>query len=220
MAGLVSWFGARYHGNAGCSPHSTLLPDVMPAKSSPTPAAAKSARAAATAETVDAVRRLVRALRLAARGVEGAAGVSSAQLFVLAQLADGVPASLGELAERTLTDRSSVAAVVDRLAERRLVVRGTSAEDRRRAAVRITAAGTALLRRAPRAPTAQLIDALERFGDAELQALTAGLTLLTDRMGLSGGRPPMLFEEEAGAGRSRRTAAARRPASRRKSPRG
>lgn len=174
---------------------------------------------------MDLVRQIVRALRLASRQVESEVGVSAAQLFVLTQLADGAPASLGELAGRTLTDRSSVAAVVDRLAARRFVTRGTSPEDRRRAAIRITPAGAALLRRAPRAPTVRLIDALARFDDAELSNLVGSLTMLFQHLGGSVGRPPMLFEDDAtGAPAARRGGArperTRRPSRAGRSTRG
>ena len=69
-------------------------------------AAARAGRAQATAATLDAIRRVVRVIRLSARRTEGGSRLSPAQLFVLTQLADGAPASLSELAARTLTDRS------------------------------------------------------------------------------------------------------------------
>src|SRR5580658_6655719 len=75
---------------------------------------------------MDALRRVVRALRLTARDAERSAGISGAQLFVLQSLADQAAASLNELAERTLTDQSSVSVVVKRLVARRLVARKPS----------------------------------------------------------------------------------------------
>jgi DNA-binding MarR family transcriptional regulator len=172
---------------------------------------ATGARARATTATVDAIRRLVRALRLAARRTEGGSGLSPAQLFVLTQLADGAPASLSELAERTLTDRSSVAAVVERLAARGLVVRARSTEDRRRAAVHLTAAGRALLRRAPKAPAALLLEAIGALGQRELAQLAAALTRLTEHLGVASEPATMLFEDEGGDAARRGAAGRARP---------
>src|ERR1041384_2092494 len=88
---------------------------------------------------VASIRRIVRVLRLASQQTQSAAGIGAAQLFVLQQLGDGAELSLNELAERTLTDRSSVAAVVERLQAQKLVGRTTDPSDRRRAVIRITA---------------------------------------------------------------------------------
>src|SRR3954462_12187762 len=61
---------------------------------------------------VDAVRRLIRGLRLAEQRTRITSGLSAAQLFVLGELRDADGVSLTELAGRTLTDRTSVSAVV------------------------------------------------------------------------------------------------------------
>jgi DNA-binding MarR family transcriptional regulator len=153
-------------------------------------------RAPNTAAAVDAVRRIFRALRNAAQQTQAQAGISAAQLFVLSSLADGAASSLTELGERTHTDRSSVADVVERLADAGLVARDRSALDRRRTEVRITAAGRGLLQSAPRPPTGLLVAGLEALADEELAALAAGLLRLTRAMGLEAAPAPMLFEDE------------------------
>src|SRR5690348_2220438 len=65
------------------------------------------------ATSVDAFRRVLREIRVMARKGELSTGLSAAQTFVLSVLIERPGASLNELAESTLTDRSSVAAVVD-----------------------------------------------------------------------------------------------------------
>jgi DNA-binding MarR family transcriptional regulator len=146
---------------------------------------------------VSSIRRIVRVLRLAAQRTQAAAGVSAAQLFVLQQLGDGSELSLNELAERTLTDRSSVAAVVERLKTQQLVDRAPDPADRRRAAIRITAAGRRLLRRAPDAPTTTLLGALRKLTPRELTALAHSLGRLTVVLGASNAPPSMLFSDES-----------------------
>src|SRR4051812_30099256 len=101
----------------------------MPASTSQPLRQSRRAEKPTVLASVDAIRRILRALRLAARQTQMVAGLSAAQLFVLRALEDGEQASLSELATRTMTDRSSVASVVDRLLEAGLVVRGTAKAD-------------------------------------------------------------------------------------------
>jgi DNA-binding MarR family transcriptional regulator len=158
----------------------------------------------AVVASVDSLRRVLRALRIAARDTLATAGVSAAQLFVLSALVDGDEASLSELAERTMTDRTSVSAVVDRLVQGGLVTKGTSDEDRRRASIRITPKGRTVLRGAPRPPTALLVEAIERVEPAELRSLERGLRALTRAMGVDGEPAEMLFEDGSGEEAPRR----------------
>jgi DNA-binding MarR family transcriptional regulator len=160
--------------------------------------ASRLGRAQQTAAAVDGVRRLFRALRVAAQRTRSEAGISAAQLFVLSSLADGGASSLTQLGERTHTDRSSVADVVTRLAGAGLVEPLRSEQDRRRTEVRITAAGTRLLDRAPQAPTAQLIAGLEALSEVELDGFARGILSLVSHMGLDSAPAPMLFDDETG----------------------
>lgn len=154
---------------------------------------------------IDAIRRIVRGLRLAEQATRSDAGLSAAQLFVLQQLAGQPPASLGELATRTLTDRSSVAGVVERLVDAGLVATERDASDRRRVLVRLTRAGRSVLRAAPPAPTMLLVDALRRFPASERRVLAAGLQRLVHEMGLEAEPATMLFEDQpSGGGRGGR----------------
>lgn len=161
-----------------------------------------------TEAAVDAFRRILRALRLAARKAELATGLSAAQLFVLSAVAETPGCSVNDIAASTMTDRSSAAAVVDRLAATGYVKRAQSVHDRRRASVSITPAGRrAMLRKAP-APTAVLIDGLRRLPPSELASLSSGLDALTRAMGIAHEPAGMLFED-APARAVRRTDAAR-----------
>lgn len=183
-------------------------------------ARASSNRGTSDAQTdmssaVSSIRRIVRVLRLASQRTQAAAGISAAQLFVLQQLRDGGWLSLNELAERTLTDRSSVAALVERLQRDGLVDRTPDPADRRRAAIRITRDGLRVLERAPDAPTTALLSALRKLSARELSVLAQSLSLLTSALGASHEPPSMLFSDEsseksAKAGRSARRTPTRR----------
>jgi DNA-binding MarR family transcriptional regulator len=159
---------------------------------------------AAIRRILDALRRVVRDLRLSARAAEGIAGVSGAQLFVLQALADAPASSLGALAERTLTDPSSVSVVVRRLVEKKLVARKPSPDDARRVGLTLTAGGRRVLARCPEPTQARILDALRRLKASELAALDLGAAALERAMGLDATAPRMFFEEAASAAPERR----------------
>jgi DNA-binding MarR family transcriptional regulator len=149
----------------------------------------------ATTIVVNGIRRLDRGLRLAARDVQRATGLSAAQLFVLEQLVNAPGASVNELAALTFTDRSSVSAVVDRLAAAGLATRAPARDDRRRADVRITPAGRAILHRAPPAPTMLLLSGLRRLSRTSLKQLGVTLSALNETLGFH--EADMLFAGES-----------------------
>ncbi|HEX4681289.1 MAG TPA: MarR family transcriptional regulator [Gemmatimonadaceae bacterium] len=158
---------------------------------------------------VASIRRIVRVLRLASQQTQSAAGISAAQVFVLQQLGDGAQLSLNELAERTMTDRSSVAAVVDRLQDQKLVDRTTDPADRRRAVIRITPSGRRILSRAPDAPTTALLAALRRLDRRELAALARSLHRLTVALGATEEPPSLLFADDSATRPARRRGSTR-----------
>ena len=176
-----------------------------------TPRAARRT-ASDLASAVDAVRRLVRGLRLAEQRTLSATGLSAAQLFVLSALRDAPGASLSDLAERTLTDRTSVSAVVARLESDGAVRTVRDPADRRRTLVHMTPAGRRRLDRAPDPPTVQLLSALRRLTPEQRGRLTSSLGTLLDAMGLRDEPATMLFEGRGAprraGGRGRRTTAA------------
>ncbi|MEX2282410.1 MAG: MarR family transcriptional regulator [Gemmatimonadota bacterium] len=148
-------------------------------------------------EVLNAFRRLLRALRVAAGETQSRYQVSPAQLFVLEELnAAGRPLSITELANLSMTDRSSVADVVERLVQAEYATRERSADDRRRAEVRITPAGAALARSAPPAPGLQLLNGLKALSEAELKSLSLGMTRLLAEMGLVHGQAGFMFEDD------------------------
>jgi DNA-binding MarR family transcriptional regulator len=154
-------------------------------------------RRQATGAALDALRRIVRGLRLAAGSAEAATGLTAAQLFVLQVVHAHPGSSLTTVAAHTLTDRTSVRAVVDRLVERGLVERRPSAVDRRRVELVATPAAEAVLAHAPHPPTRRLLTGMEALTEAELRALARGVGALARTMGLDGEPAAMLFEERA-----------------------
>jgi MarR family transcriptional regulator, lower aerobic nicotinate degradation pathway regulator len=161
--------------------------------------------AAEVRATLDAFRRIVQALRAGARDGERRAGLSSAQLFALQQIADHPGSSINDVAALTYTHQSSVSVVIQRLVARRLVDKVAPSHDRRRQHLELTAAGRRVLRRAPVVVQERLIAALAALPAAERRTLARALGSVAGLVTPTGAapHPPMLFEERAGgAGRS------------------
>jgi len=146
---------------------------------------------------LSAIRRLVRVLRVGDATIERLTGGSSAQLFVLQQLASKHATSMNELAERTMTDQSSVSIVVSKLEQRGLVQRAPSPTDARRVTVHITDAGHALLAKAPSTVQQRLITALETLPQDSLVSLAGELDQLVALLGAAHEPPTFFFEDDA-----------------------
>jgi DNA-binding MarR family transcriptional regulator len=170
------------------------------ARSSPT----RRAKTDDVAAAVDAFRRILRELRRAARKTELATGLSAAQTFVLNAVDAAPGCSLNDVAATTMTDRTSVAAILEKLADERYVTRAQAADDRRRASLTITARGQRAIRSAAPPPTKLLVDALRALPVAERSALAAGLSALTDRMGITDEPAGMLFEDDHAASKAKK----------------
>ncbi|HEY4129104.1 MAG TPA: MarR family winged helix-turn-helix transcriptional regulator [Gemmatimonadaceae bacterium] len=165
----------------------------------PTPRSATSPRSAKpddVAGAVDAFRRILRELRRAARKTELATGLSAAQTFVLNAVSRAPGCSLNDVAAMTLTDRTSVAAIVERLVDDEYLKRTQADEDRRRASLTITARGQRAIRDAAPPPTQLLVTALRALSSVERATLSRGLSLLATKMGIADEPAGMLFEDD------------------------
>ena len=146
---------------------------------------------------MDDFRRIVQALRSSHRAATKAK-ITGAQLFVLNTLrAAQRPLSVGEVAEKTRTDPSTVSVVVDKLVRRGIVSRTRSGEDARRNELTLTARGIRLERTVP--PTVaqeSLARTLDGLRPAEAEMLGKLLHRICVEMGCADAEAPMLFEDE------------------------
>ena len=141
---------------------------------------------------MNALRRIVRMIRLA----EGAThDLSAAQRFVLHSLAAAPASSVAELAGRTLTDQSSVSTVVAKLVTKKLVARTPSATDRRRAELRLTAAGLKVVKSSPVLPQTRIVDAVAAMPEKPRAELVKALERLVTAIGANDLEPRMFLEE-------------------------
>lgn len=155
---------------------------------------------AETARVLDSLRWLVRFLRVSSPR-SGSRTLSSAQLFVLAQLESGSAPSIRALSERTMTDPSSVSVVVAKLETRGLISTHQSSRDRRRTELALTGRGRRALASAPTLPQVALGSALTKMPAAHRRAIARELERLVDALGADGASPPMFFEDEPGRSR-------------------
>jgi DNA-binding MarR family transcriptional regulator len=141
---------------------------------------------------LDCVRRLVRYLRIHDRAAQSQVGLSGAQLFVMRELGRTPSLSLSQLAQRTLTDQSSVSVVVTRLVDAGLVSRDRDTHDARRLVLNLTKNGRAVLLRAPAPPQERLIDVIEQFSAIDRKRLADLFVRIIDELGEHEGIAPMI----------------------------
>ena len=153
---------------------------------------------------VNSLRRIIQAIRLSASAVHDTLGITGAQLFVLYQLAERPGASLRQLADRTLTDQSSVSVVVSRLVDAGCVTRRISAADARRTELTLTERGRALLRRAPEPAQSRLVASLRGVPAGQLRVTARVLDRAARALSPAGAPAPMFFEPPAGKPRGRK----------------
>jgi DNA-binding MarR family transcriptional regulator len=162
------------------------------AKSLGSPSAQKEIRS-----VLDSIRRIVRALRVSSRAAEKQAGLSGAQLFVLQKLAEvGRALSLNELAERTVTDQSSVSVIVQKLVKRGLVAVSRSKADGRRIEMVLTPPGRKVIGKSSGAAQERLIQALRTMPPAQRRQLASSLDRFVHETGIADAVPSLFFEHE------------------------
>lgn len=127
---------------------------------------------------VDALRLLVQTLRTSGREAEQELGISSAQLYILQELADQPAQSINQLAERTYTHQSSVSMVVQKLVDSRLVTRTSAKGDARKLSISLAAGGRAMLKKSPKSGQSRLMNALRDMPRSERNDLAHSLASL------------------------------------------
>ncbi len=140
--------------------------------------------AAALAARVERAARALLALSARA-GADLPGGLSLTQLRALTVAERLGPCSLAALAEPLLISTSSASRLVDRLVAAGVLDRRLSQLNRREVTLRITPAGTRLLRRHENARRAAFAEVLQRMTPAEVRALVRGLEAVQRQLGPS-----------------------------------
>jgi DNA-binding MarR family transcriptional regulator len=134
----------------------------------------KVGRQTDAARVLKAIRTILRGERAKEQAVDPASGLSGAQLFVLHALSIAPGQSVTELARATNKTHSTVSEVVQGLIGRDLVERSSDSLDARRSTLKLTAGGTACVKRSRRAK-GNLMLGLRRLGPEGRRALREAL---------------------------------------------
>ena len=126
-------------------------------------------------EVLEQFRVIVKSIRRHYQDVERRAGVSGAQLWALAQIAEQPGGQVGELARALAVHQSTASNLVRELEKRRLVTRARRGRDLRHVQLYPSKQGLALLKAAPRPLIGVLQQALSEMPAARLVALHAQL---------------------------------------------
>jgi len=131
---------------------------------------------------LESIRRISRVARLAGQDAKKKAGLTSAQLAVLRSLDGPAALSMNELANRTLTNPSSVSEVVARLVGQGMVCRTRSATDGRSVELSLTAEGRTLLANASQVCEDGLHAGLQQMPREERRQLSRLLSRLLEKV--------------------------------------
>lgn len=135
-------------------------------------------------ETLQKFRLVIGAVRQHAQALEAACGISGAQVWVLAAIADTPDVTVSRLSQDLSVHISTASNLLEKLARAGLVERLRSDEDRRVVRLRLTDAGKETLARAPRPLTGLVIDGLEKMPQDARARLDVELACLIDHLNL------------------------------------
>ena len=141
-----------------------------------------SSKSSKMLEVLQLFRILVKSIRGHYQVVENRSGVSGAQLWVLAHVADNPGSKVGELARTLAIHQSTASNLVGRLESLGLIERNRLRHDQRSVELTLTPKGRSALARAPRPLIGVLQQALLDLSEARLNALREHLGALIGTM--------------------------------------
>lgn len=131
---------------------------------------------------VQQLRIIYRVMQEHSRWVERQCGVSAAQLWALWELTNRPGLRVSELSQALSLHQSTTSNLLDKLEKKGLVERRRGGPDQRVVRVFVSAAGEALVARAPRPVQGAISAALAQLPAADLARLSQALTALIGRM--------------------------------------
>lgn len=135
-------------------------------------------------ETLQKFRIIIGAVRQHARALEAACGISGAQVWVLATIAESPDITVSRLSQELSVHVSTASNLLEKLASAGLVERLRDEEDRRVVRLRLTDAGREVVKRAPRPLTGLVVDALEKMPEDARARLDVELACLIENLNL------------------------------------
>jgi DNA-binding MarR family transcriptional regulator len=164
-------------------------------------------------QIIVALRQITQAIDLYSRSLLQEVGLSAPQIAVLREVAATEDVTPTRLAEELHLSPQTIAGILNRLEERRLVVREKQSSDRRSVRIRITSAGHAAAAMAPPLLRDQFRARLGQLQDWERTQILATLQRVASLMNASslavepflesGHVPPPAAEQSAGSASGR-----------------
>ncbi|NBC46850.1 MAG: MarR family transcriptional regulator [Gammaproteobacteria bacterium] len=152
-------------------------------------------------EVLVALRRVIRAVGLHSRQLERSHGLTAPQALVLKTLIGLGEASVGTVARRVSLSQATVTDVLNRLENRKLVVRARSSKDRRRVIVSATDQAVSIMSRSPPLLQEAFVQRFLALEDWEQTLLISSLQRITVLMGVTDlDASPVLAAGPAAAG--------------------
>ena len=121
------------------------------------------------------LRIIFKAVQAHSKTVEKACGLSSAQLWMLYEVAEAPGIKVSQLAKTLAIHPSTCSNMLDKLEIKDLISRDRSKTDQRSVHLFITDMGSVLLKKAPVPPQGNISEALDRLSADQINQLQSGL---------------------------------------------
>ncbi|MBI4564670.1 MAG: winged helix-turn-helix transcriptional regulator [Planctomycetes bacterium] len=116
-------------------------------------------------------------------------GVTGPQVWALRSIGGGRGITVGQLADAMYLHISTISSLVDRLEERKLVIRRRDPRDRRVVRLRLTSRGRKTMRATPPPPRGRLPKGLERLNGRDLRNMQRALRQIAGIMEVTESKP-------------------------------
>ena len=144
----------------------------------------KTAEASLPLEVLGMFRIIFKSANKHFESIENAVGVSGAQLWALAEVANTGGLTISQISARMALHQSTTSNLLDKLETKGLIERRRSREDRRVVTVHATPLGEQALAKAPGPFIGILPDALMRMPPEQLESLRSSMSVLLNLLEL------------------------------------
>jgi MarR family transcriptional regulator, organic hydroperoxide resistance regulator len=150
----------------------------------------------AISETMQSLRRIIKAIQDYSQEVSRQFGVTGPQLWALKTISQSETLSLSELGKEMYLHPSTMTGLIDRLEKKGFVQRKREQKDRRVIDLRLTAKGTALVKKAPNPIQGKMIHGLKKLNRGELNSIHNSVTTLMEIMEAENLKTTFFFDQE------------------------
>lgn len=116
------------------------------------------------------------------REVEQTCGVTGSQLWIMQEVANNPGIGVSLLADRLSIHQSTCSQLLEKLVNRKLIIKERSKEDQRRVGLHLTDEATSLVKKAPGPAEGVLPEALEGLQDEAIKLLNQSLEKVIEQL--------------------------------------